>query len=426
MRRRRCLGAWALALAAVACEAPPSPPSSPDPPRAAATLQTGLLVATSVTAPDDDTPVGARLERLRLVDGAWVREPLDDPESQVFHHVRAFDPPGPLPLSIVTLGGGAAAVKLWRPGEGGALEATEIWRAGLDSPRSRVRDAEVGALYGDAPAPGGLVGDVLVVGTHDEGVVAVLSPRADGTFAATELDRRPSTFVHEIEIGDVDGDGTLEVYASISSPNSLVPGVDQPGSVVRYVPARGEGPELVVDLGRRHAKELLVDDVDGDGRDELYVVVEARTTGAADALVIAEPVEIRRFDADGPADGALVATLDDRMTRFLVAGDLDGDGQRELVAATFSSGLYRLDPPREDPGGAWTVSLLDADSRGFEHATLLADLDADGADELYVADDASGELRRYVAGRSREVIRRVAPGSVITWSLAPCPGSLTP
>ena len=116
------------------------------------------------------------------------------------------------------------------------------------------------------------------------------------------------------------------------------------------------------------------------------------------------------------------------MTRFLVAGDLEGDGRRELVAATFSAGLYRLDSG-DDPRAPWAVTLLDADSRGFEHASLLADLDEDGADELYVADDASGEIRRYRAsptGLSREVIHRSAPGRAITWSLSPCPAALTP
>ncbi len=412
----------ALALLAIGCDAPASPNPAP-------TLSTGLLVATSVTTGEDEAPIGARLERLRLVDGAWIREPLDDPDSAVFHLARAWDPPGPTPPSIVTLGGTAASVKLWRPGARGALEATVAWRADFGARSSRMRDAEIGPVYGDAPAPGGLVGDVLVVGTHDEGVVAVLSPRADGAgFEVTELDRRSSTFVHEIELGDLDGNGVLEVYAARSSPNSLVPGVEQPGSVARYVPAAGRGPEVVVDLGRRHAKELLVDDVDGDGRDELYVVVEARTTGSADALAIAEPVEVRRFVAGGPPEGTLVATLDDRMTRFLVAGDLEGDGRRELVAATFSTGLHRLDPG-EDPRAPWRRRAIEEDSGGFEHATLLADLDGDGADELYVADDASGELRRYVTtpdGTSREVIRRVPPRSVITWSIAPAPRSLTP
>ena len=77
-----------------------------------------------------------------------------------------------------------------------------------------------------------------------------------------ELDALPDTFVHEIEIGDLDADGALEVYATPSEPNRL-DGTPQSGEVVRYVPSRKEGRHVVAALGDRHAKEILVDDVDG-------------------------------------------------------------------------------------------------------------------------------------------------------------------
>jgi hypothetical protein len=324
---------------------------------------------------------------------------------------------------VLTLGGMAASVKLWRPGPDGSLVAEELWHATFGPRSSRMRDVEIAPLWGERPAPGGLVGDVLVVGTHDEGVVAALSPGPDGHWAVTVLDRAPATVIHEIEVGDLDGDGALEVYATPSAPNALMAGAEQHGRIVRYEPASGEGRILVADLAPRHAKEILVDDVDGDGRDELYAVVEARTRGVGDAVTIAEPVEIRRYDEDTLGRGVVIATLPDRMARFLTAGDLDGDGHRELVAAASTSGLWRL-TPAADPRGPWTLSSLDAASSGFEHAAVLADLDGDGVDELYVANDAVGELRRYVwhAGRAvAEVIATVAAGSVITWSLMPFP-----
>ena len=82
-----------------------------------------------------------------------------------------------------------------------------------------------------------------------------------------------------------------------SEPNRL-DGTPQPGKVTRYVPNKDEGRTVAADLGMRHAKEILVDDVDGDGRDELYVAVEAKMEGQKPNVRIAEPVEVRRFDAD--------------------------------------------------------------------------------------------------------------------------------
>ena len=74
------------------------------------------------------------------------------------------------------------------------------------------------------------------------------------------------------------------------------------------------------------------------------------------------------------------------------------------------------------------VEQIDEESSGFEHASLLADLDGDGTDELYVASDDQGEVRRYVARGDRfekEVIHTRKPaGSAFTWNLMPVPVEL--
>jgi hypothetical protein len=281
-----------------------------------------------------------------------------------------------------------------------------------------MRDAEVADLYGDGKA-------TLAVATHDQGVVAILRPEGDG-FSVEEIDREADTFVHEIEVGDLDGDGTLEVYATPSEPNKL-DGSPQSGHVVRYVPARGEGRVVVADLGDRHAKEILVEDVDGDGRDELYVSIEGHVSEAKELV---SPVEIRRYDAGTDAsEGRLIGVIDDRLCRFLTAGDVDGDGQKELVAATFSKGVW-LFRPGDAEDQPWPGELIDADSAGFEHAAILADLDGDGTDELYVASDRHKEVRRYVwngSGFDRETIYvRPDDRPIFTWNLTPVPVALAP
>jgi len=260
----------------------------------------------------------------------------------------------------------------------------------------------------------------IVVATHDQGVVAVLYGDAGGGFTVSEIDAEPNTFVHEVEVGDLDGDGVLEIYATPSLPNKL-DGTPQPGFVTRYVPALGEGRTVVADLGDRHAKEILVDDVDGDGTDELYVSVEAVAGGR---------VEILRFDADtDPTGGMLITSLGDTLTRFLTAGDVDGDGVKEMVAAANKSGLWLL-RPGEDPRAEWSISSIDRNSGGFEHASILTDLDGDGIDELYVANDDDGEINRYVwvdGEPQRELLYTYPEGlSGFTWNIMPAPVVLIP
>jgi hypothetical protein len=419
--------------AAKSAPPPPAPAAKPapptPPPSALATgtspdaLPKGLLLA---LAPFEVSPEGkvlpkptaARAEILVRQGGAWKATSFTDPESNVFHKAMVYAAPdGP---AILTLGGTKAALKLWRKqGDAFATTAT-LWTKDFGGKFSRMRDAEVADVLKDGK-------DALAVATHDQGVVAIVEPGAGATWSVTEIDAEKDTFVHEIEVGDLDGDGAVEVYATPSEPNKL-DGTEQSGHVTRYVPAKKEGRVVVADLGNRHAKEILVRDVDGDGRDELYVAVEAHTEGKGAATKIVEPVEIRRYDAGSdPTAKTVIATLDDRLCRFLTAGDVDGDGKKEMVAAGFKSGLWLL-RPGADPKGSWKVEQIDRASSGFEHASILTDLDGDGVDELYVASDDQGEVRRYVfsGGKwSKEVIHSRKPaGSAFTWNIMPVPVEL--
>jgi hypothetical protein len=370
------------------------------------------------------TPKPARAELLIPQSGEWKVVGFDDPDSNVFHKALALSESGKPPV-LVTLGGMKAAVKGYRPSSGG-FKAETYWTEAFGGKFDRMRDAELGDVDGDGKVD-------IVVGTHDQGVVAWLKREGDdsqggGKWSVQRIDRTPNTFIHEIELGDLNKDGALEIYATPSEPNRLDAG-EQSGHVVRYVPKLKQERKVVADLGKRHAKEILVADVDGDGTDELYVAVEALTKKSESGGVeIVEPVEIRRYDANTPADkGKVVARIQDRYCRFLTAGDLDGDGKKELVAAAFRSGVWLIKPGGK--GAPWTSENIEANSSGFEHAALLTDLDEDGRDELYVAADDQGELRRYVMQNGkveREVIlRRENPRETWTWNITSIPRELT-
>ncbi|MEN8164354.1 MAG: VCBS repeat-containing protein [Acidobacteriota bacterium] len=373
------------------------------------TLSKGLMAALAVLEKGPDgkpVPQPARLGILTQTNGEWQWSELEDPDSNVFHKAMVYSPREGV-SGILTAGGTKAMLKL----QVGDSEPELLWEADFGGKWSRMRDVEVADIYGDGTP-------TIAVATHDQGVVATVRPGPDGGWEVTELDRQENTVVHEVEIGDLDGDGVLEIYATPSAPNKL-DGTPQPGWVARYVPAAEEGEVVVADLGDRHAKEILVDDIDGDGTDELYVALEAVAGGQ---------VEILRYDAGtDPADGVTVASLPDTLCRFLTAGDVDGDGVKEMVAAAHKSGLWLLKPQAE---GEWVVTLIDGESGGFEHAALLTDLDGDGVDELYVANDKGGEINRYVhtgAGLEKETLFTYPAGlSGFTWNLMPVPVDLIP
>jgi hypothetical protein len=403
MRRASwCLVPTTIAVLLAGC-APAAPPAKP--------LPNGLLLALAVleTGPDGKpVPLPAQLGVLTSDGTSWHYRAISDPDSNVFHKALPYEP-RPGEAGVLTAGGTRAILKLWRKG----LPPAVIWEENFGGKHSRMREVEVADLYGDGGAS-------LAVVTHDQGVVASVRPMPDGSYEITKLDHESNTFVHEVEVGDLDRDGTLEVYATPSLPNKL-DGTPQPGEVTRYVPARGEGRTVVADLGDRHAKEILVDDVDGDGTDELYVAVEAVAGGR---------VEIRRYDAGtDPAGGAVIASLDDKLCRFLTAGDVDGDGRLEMVAAAHRSGLWLL-RPGADPNAEWAKTSIDPGSSGFEHAAILADLDENSTDELYVANDDDGEVNRYlwVDGEPvKETLYTYPAGlSGFTWNIMPVPVEVLP
>lgn len=382
-------------------------------------LPHGLLITYSPFTQNDQgrwtQPAPARLELLSRRGGEWRVDVITDEESNVFHKAMVYTRPGGSP-QILTVGGMGAYVKLWR-NEPTGWTASTVWHEDFGGERNRMRDVEVGDLFGDGvPA--------MAIATHDRGVFAVIRPEGDDGWDIRKTPSRPDIFIHEIELGDLNGDGTLEVYTTPSEPNTM--GGEQHGEVVRYVPRENMEPTVVADLGNRHAKEIWVGDVDGDGRDELYVSVEGLTERGENGLTVQEPVEIRRYSHDTPPDqGAVIAAIDgDHLMRFLTVGDIDGDGKKEMVAASFSRGLWLL-RPGNDPNEEWSRESIDRDSGGFEHTSLLADLDGDGTDELYVASDNDGELRRYVwvNGRPRRTVihSRNEARSMITWNLATAP-----
>ena len=410
----------AKAEPAAAAPKKPAPPAKPAVAPTPADLPQALVLGLAQFPPRGSgppKPLPATMTFLVRRGGEWVVSQIEDTDSDVFHKVLHYTEPDGSDR-LLTAGGSKAMLKLWKK-NGDGYESETIWQKDFGGKFSRMRDIEVGDLYGDGRA-------IIAVATHDQGVAALVKPEGDG-YVVEEIDHEEDTFVHEVEIGDVDGDGVLEVYATPSEPNRL-DGSTQSGRVTRYVPAKGEGRKVVADLGDRHAKEIFVEDLDEDGRDELYVIVEGNYDKKSKKLT--RKLEIRRYEADtDPKQGVVIAEFDDYLGRFLTAGDLDGDGQKDLVAALKSVGVWML-RPGSDPAAPWQKKLVDRKSGGFEHASIVADLDGDGRGELYVASDKDGEVRRYAwhgKGLKREVIQKRTDGNtVFTWNIMPVPAELAP
>ena len=354
---------------------------------------------TDVKKPDgkvQPVPGAAKLLIVRKTDQGWKVATLEDPASNAFHKAIPWED------GILTIGANQALLKTWRFANGAWADATH-WNPKFGGKFDRLRDIERGDVDGDGK-------DDLAIATHDQGVIAVVHP--DQNWRVEQVDQQPDTFVHEIEIGDVDGDGTAEFFATPSHPNKL--DEEQPGQVNMYRHTAGGWQKSVVDApGDTHAKEILAADTDRDGKAELVVVWEG-AVGQGGQVV--RPVTIKEYRfANGAFTSTEVATIPDRQTRAIQAGDVNGDGTIDLVAGALASGLWLF----EQKDGAWQRTLIDAKSSGFEHPLDLADLDGDGRLEIYVASEDQHELRQYRwenGAFAKTVLAPLAAGD-ITWNV---------
>ena len=358
------------------------------------------------------SPGPARLEILTRTQTGWDREILEDPQSKVFHKAIWYKPPFEEP-GVLTIGATEAYLKLWRKNSS-AWTAETLWHPTFGGTFDRLRDFEVGDVTGDHI-------DDVVIATHDQGVVAVAC-WDDSVYRIDELTRQAETFVHEIEIGDVDGDGIMEIFSTPSRPNKL-DGSIQPGEIHMFKTQAGRWANRLVDrLESRHAKEILCATLFGEDRPVLFAALEGESLGRQDQNRDSTTIRMYRFAAD-QITSSDVAGLPGEMCRFLTFGDTDGDGRGELVASTKSSGIWKLTPPGSPDSTAWHRELIATGSSGFEHATCLVDLDEDGVAELYVASDDQGELRCYRFDGKKYQQSLVSPlkADVITFNIGTHP-----
>ena len=115
-------------------EVPLRASSTPD------SLPQGLLIALSRFESDESGKPLPKSELVTLVrrGGSWEAQSYEDPESNVFHKAMVHQRPGSGP-AILTLGGTAAAVKLWGSVDGELEPSETLWMEDFGGRFSRMR-----------------------------------------------------------------------------------------------------------------------------------------------------------------------------------------------------------------------------------------------------------------------------------------------
>ena len=109
-----------------------------------------LLLSMAVLGENEDgspKPLPGRVGVLSYDGSEWRYRYFEDGNSNVVHKAMAYRSAGGT-SGVLTLGGTKAAVKLWSP----SGDAATLWEADFGGKFSRMRDAEIGDVYGDGTA----------------------------------------------------------------------------------------------------------------------------------------------------------------------------------------------------------------------------------------------------------------------------------
>ncbi len=248
--------------------------------------------------------------------------------------------------------------------------------------------ADVGDVDGDGELE-------LIVTNNGSGTVSVfhnISTVGSLLFAA-KVDFSSGTVPRGVSTGDVDGDGKLDLAIGHDNPTNLV-------SVLRNTSVSG-----TIDGSSFSAKvdftpqvvpsDVALGDVDGDGKPEMVVTNGA---GASQSISVFHNTSTPGV-IDASTFAAQVAFSTGSNPYEVVLGDVDGDGKLDVVAASYAlSNSISVFHNTSTPGtinGSSLAATVDFNVGGDPYSVALGDIDGDGKLDMAASDFASDKASLF-------------------------------
>lgn len=160
--------------------------------------------------------------------------------------------------------------------------------------------------------------DLIAAGSlAGNGIVTISLGKGDGSFSAVNSISLSSFAIQDLELGDVNGDGTLDILAVADDFTSVLLG-DGSGSF---------SSATTFTMGTETTKTLDLADLNNDG---VLDIISGGTDG------LNGTASIRLGNGDGSFATAISLTTLGELTDDIITGDLNNDGILDLITSTFN------------------------------------------------------------------------------------------
>ena len=235
---------------------------------------------------------------------------------------------------------------------------------------------------GDLDGDGKL--DVAVTNTSSNSVSVFrntsISGTIDGNTLAVKVDFTTGTMPLGVAIGDIDGDDKPDVVAINQSANtaSVLRNTSNPGTVSlagKVDFATGTGP---------HSAALV--DLDEDGK--LDLVSSQYNAGSGTTLST-----LRNTSVSGTVSfAAKIDFTTATAPRTIATGDVDGDGRPDLAVSNLTSGTVSVLRNTGTPGTIALAAKVDLTAGTSPRGASIGDLDGDGRPEVVAVNSGDDDI----------------------------------
>ena len=208
---------------------------------------------------------------------------------------------------------------------------------------------------------------------------AVASPQCPGSFSAQHVIASDSLKVQSIALGDINGDGLLDLAAASYGDNSIEWFPNEMTDIGTF------GQKNIVTTGATGAQYVVVGDIDGDHFLDLISASYLATTPIA---------WYRNTDGKGAFSSPNFITTDSQQVQSIQVGDVDGDGNLDVVSASYVDSKiawYR----NTDGKGTFGSNIVIATTASGAQSIAVGDVNNDGFIDVVSASRLDNKIAWY-------------------------------